>query len=81
VVEKSTLPVRTAESLKRVLLANANGYKFEILSNPEFLAEAERTKLTVGPLAGEELQKLVAEVSSLTPELIEKVKAAYEMKK
>jgi UDPglucose 6-dehydrogenase len=38
-VEKSTLPVRTAESLKRVLQANANGYKFEILSNPEFLAE------------------------------------------
>jgi UDPglucose 6-dehydrogenase len=39
VVEKSTLPVRTAESLKRVLQANANGHKFEILSNPEFLAE------------------------------------------
>lgn len=39
VVEKSTLPVRTAESLKRVLHANANGHKFEILSNPEFLAE------------------------------------------
>jgi UDPglucose 6-dehydrogenase len=39
VVEKSTLPVRTAESLKRVLHANSNGYKFEILSNPEFLAE------------------------------------------
>jgi UDPglucose 6-dehydrogenase len=39
VVEKSTLPVRTAESLKRVLQANSNGYHFEILSNPEFLAE------------------------------------------
>ncbi len=39
VVEKSTLPVRTAESLKRVLHANASGHSFEILSNPEFLAE------------------------------------------
>jgi UDPglucose 6-dehydrogenase len=39
VVEKSTLPVRTAESLKRVLHANAKGRTFEILSNPEFLAE------------------------------------------
>lgn len=39
VVEKSTLPVRTAESLKRVLHANARGYRFEILSNPEFMAE------------------------------------------
>src|SRR5262245_35348930 len=51
------------------------------MKDPEFLAEAERTKLTVGPLPGEELQKLVAEVSSLSPEMIEKVKAAYEMKK
>jgi UDPglucose 6-dehydrogenase len=39
VVEKSTLPVRTAESLKRVLHANGNGHSFEVLSNPEFLAE------------------------------------------
>ena len=39
VVEKSTLPVRTAESLRRVLHANARGHRFEILSNPEFLAE------------------------------------------
>jgi UDPglucose 6-dehydrogenase len=39
VVEKSTLPVRTAESLKRVLHANSRGLQFEILSNPEFLAE------------------------------------------
>jgi UDPglucose 6-dehydrogenase len=39
IVEKSTLPVRTAESLKRVLHANSNGSRFEVLSNPEFLAE------------------------------------------
>ena len=51
------------------------------MKDPEFLAEAERSTLTVGPLKGEELQKLVAEVSGLTPELVEKVEAAYEMKK
>ena len=39
VIEKSTLPVRTAHSMKRVLEANERGLKFEILSNPEFLAE------------------------------------------
>ena len=39
VVEKSTLPVRTAESIKRILDANSRGRKFQILSNPEFLAE------------------------------------------
>lgn len=38
VVEKSTVPVRTAESIKRVL-ASASVYKFQVLSNPEFLAE------------------------------------------
>ncbi len=39
VVEKSTLPVRTAESIKRILESNAKGRNFQILSNPEFLAE------------------------------------------
>ncbi len=39
VIEKSTLPVRTAEKIKEILLENSNGIHFEILSNPEFLAE------------------------------------------
>lgn len=39
VIEKSTLPVRTAASMKEVMQANDRGIKFEILSNPEFLAE------------------------------------------
>lgn len=39
VIEKSTLPVRTAHSMKVVLEANDKGIKFQILSNPEFLAE------------------------------------------
>jgi tripartite-type tricarboxylate transporter receptor subunit TctC len=48
------------------------------VKDPEFLAEAARTRLTVGPLPGEELQKLVSEVASLSPALLEKVKAAYK---
>lgn len=39
VVEKSTLPVRTAESIKTILEAESNGVTFKVLSNPEFLAE------------------------------------------
>ena len=39
VVEKSTLPVRTAEKIKEVLALNTNGISFEVISNPEFLAE------------------------------------------
>jgi len=39
VVEKSTVPIKTAEKIKEILKGNSNGINFEILSNPEFLAE------------------------------------------
>jgi UDPglucose 6-dehydrogenase len=39
IVEKSTIPVKTAETIKDILAANSRGHKFEVLSNPEFLAE------------------------------------------
>ena len=39
VVEKSTLPVKTAHAIKSILNHTGNGVKFQILSNPEFLAE------------------------------------------
>lgn len=39
VVEKSTLPVRTAEAMDRILNSNTRGLRFEVVSNPEFLAE------------------------------------------
>ncbi|HWA84924.1 MAG TPA: UDP-glucose 6-dehydrogenase [Opitutus sp.] len=39
IVEKSTIPVKTAETIKDILSANNRGIKFEVLSNPEFLAE------------------------------------------
>ena len=39
VVEKSTLPVRTAEAMERILNSNRTGLHFGVLSNPEFLAE------------------------------------------
>jgi UDPglucose 6-dehydrogenase len=39
IVEKSTIPVKTAETIKDILSANSTGHTFEVLSNPEFLAE------------------------------------------
>ena len=39
VVEKSTLPVRAAEAIHRILQSNPRGIEFHVLSNPEFLAE------------------------------------------
>lgn len=44
IVEKSTLPVRTAEALDRILKSNEKGINFEIISNPEFLAEGTAIK-------------------------------------
>ncbi|MDD4101076.1 MAG: nucleotide sugar dehydrogenase [Kiritimatiellae bacterium] len=39
VVEKCTLPVRTAAAMSRILHTGKSPYHFEVLSNPEFLAE------------------------------------------
>ncbi|KAK8938257.1 UDP-glucose 6-dehydrogenase 5 [Platanthera guangdongensis] len=39
VVEKSTVPVRTAEAIEKILTHNNKGVNYQILSNPEFLAE------------------------------------------
>ncbi|MBI9021107.1 MAG: UDP-glucose 6-dehydrogenase [Verrucomicrobia bacterium] len=39
VVEKSTLPVRTADAMEKILKGAKNGVRFDVLSNPEFLAE------------------------------------------
>merc|ERR1712176_1446607 len=44
IIEKSTVPVKTAEALERVVTANTGSHKFWILSNPEFLAEGTAMK-------------------------------------
>jgi len=49
VVEKSTLPVRTAEAVKRILKSSSNGATFDVLSNPEFLAEGTAVSDLLAP--------------------------------
>ena len=49
VVEKSTLPVRTAEAMGRILNANDEHVHFDVLSNPEFLAEGTAIKDLLNP--------------------------------
>ncbi|MCX7817507.1 MAG: nucleotide sugar dehydrogenase, partial [Syntrophales bacterium] len=44
VIEKSTLPVRTAQAMERILNSGSNGISFEVLSNPEFLSEGSAIK-------------------------------------
>jgi UDPglucose 6-dehydrogenase len=49
VVEKSTLPVRTASAIKDILDNTGNGVQFQILSNPEFLAEGTAVEDLLAP--------------------------------
>lgn len=61
IVEKSTLPVRTAEAIKNILDNVGNGVKFQILSNPEFLAEGSAIENLLNPdrvlIGGEETKE------------------------
>jgi UDPglucose 6-dehydrogenase len=49
IVEKSTIPVKTAEAIKEILSANTRGIKFSVLSNPEFLAEGTAVQDLISP--------------------------------
>lgn len=74
VVEKSTLPVRTAEALKSILHNTGNGVNFHILSNPEFLAEGTAVqdlenpdRVLIGGENKEAIQALVTIYQSWVP--------------
>ena len=49
VVEKSTLPVRTAQAVKDILHNSPSGVSFQVLSNPEFLAEGTAVQDLLNP--------------------------------
>jgi UDPglucose 6-dehydrogenase len=62
VVEKSTLPVRTAEAVKRILSSERKDASFDVLSNPEFLAEGTAIEDLLQPdrvLIGGESRKAI----------------------
>lgn len=68
VVEKSTLPVRTAQAIKSILHNSGNGVKFEILSNPEFLAEGTAIEDLLDPdrvLIGGESESAIESLASV----------------
>ena len=69
VVEKSTLPVRTAEAIKSILDNTGNGVQFQILSNPEFLAEGTAVEDLLKPdrvlIGGEQTPEGLSAINSL----------------
>jgi UDPglucose 6-dehydrogenase len=69
IVEKSTIPVKTAETIKDILAANGKGIKFQVLSNPEFLAEGTAVADLLSPdrvlIGGERTPEGAAAVATL----------------
>src|SRR5271157_1437771 len=69
IVEKSTIPVKTAETIKDILAANGRGIKFQVLSNPEFLAEGTAVADLLNPdrvlIGGERTREGAAAVKKL----------------
>jgi tripartite-type tricarboxylate transporter receptor subunit TctC len=49
------------------------------MQDPAFVAELKAQRVELAPMTGEELQKLVAEVGAVSPDIIEKVKAIYPL--
>lgn len=72
IVEKSTVPVRTAEAMQRILEQNKKGLRFEIISNPEFLAEGtavsdllQPDRVLIGSLATESGREAAREIVAI----------------
>jgi tripartite-type tricarboxylate transporter receptor subunit TctC len=51
----------------------------DMVKDPEFIADLDAQKLDLGPLRGEELQKLIEEVANVPPAILEKVRGLYPL--
>ncbi len=69
IVEKSTIPVKTAEAITTILKANSKSGQFEVLSNPEFLAEGTAVEDLTDPdrvlIGGEQTPSGLAAIEKL----------------
>ena len=72
VIEKSTLPVRTAEAMHRILQSNTKNLNFDIISNPEFMAEGTAIddlqspgRVLIGAMEDESGQKALEAVADI----------------
>lgn len=69
IVEKSTIPVRTAEAIKTILASSEKGLKHQVLSNPEFLAEGTAVVDLTSPdrilIGGEQTEGGLAAIEAL----------------
>ena len=73
VVEKSTVPVRTAQMVKEILDSSNNGYDYQVISNPEFLAEGT----AISDLENPDRVLIGGEASTAGQEAVKKVVNIY----
>ena len=50
-----------------------------VVHDPAVLAEAQRLRIEIDPMTGADLQKIVSEVQSIAPDVVERVKAIYPL--
>ena len=65
------MPADRVQALRRAFDAT--------MADPEFVAELKANRVELGPMPGEDLQKLVAELGSASPAILDKVKAIYPL--
>lgn len=69
IVEKSTIPVRTAEAIKMILASSEKAVQHQVLSNPEFLAEGTAVADLSNPdrilIGGEQTPEGLAAIETL----------------
>jgi UDPglucose 6-dehydrogenase len=73
VVEKSTVPVRTAQMVKEILDSAKNGHSYQVISNPEFLAEGT----AMADLENPDRVLIGGEISSAGQEAVQKIVSIY----
>jgi len=66
------VPVERVAALRRAFDA--------AMKDPELLAEAEKSKIEIDPLPGEEVSELVKQVNATPPDVVARVRAAMEKK-
>jgi tripartite-type tricarboxylate transporter receptor subunit TctC len=65
------MPADRVQALRRAFDAT--------MKDPEFIAELKSNRIEQGPMVGEELQKLVAELGATAPAMVDKIKAIYPL--
>jgi tripartite-type tricarboxylate transporter receptor subunit TctC len=71
-------PMLTGQSVPADRVAILRQAFRETMGDPVFMKEAEKSRIDIVPMYGEEVQKAVEELLNYSPEIVAKAKAAME---